>query len=167
MSWLATQVIATVGSAVIGGIATNKASKRAAQGQKEALKASTAATSLARRDVTKAFEGARESRRRGFENALSLLSGSAERQIAPFQKGNIQAQAQIARGLPQIQNAILGQPTDLSGFTPRSVGAPSSFNIDPSQFRAEPTEPVIPEGYMSPEQVQQLVESLTSGGRFF
>ncbi|MCH8328527.1 MAG: hypothetical protein IID15_08420 [Candidatus Marinimicrobia bacterium] len=69
-------------------------------------------------------------RQRGFGQALDVLAGAPEQQIAPFQQGNILAQEQISRGLPQIQNAILGRDIDLAGFVPRNVGQPSDFNFD-------------------------------------
>ena len=143
MSWIATAVI---GAAVIGGIATNKASKRAAAGQEEALAVTGVATQEARGDITRLFGTARESRERAFGDVRSFLSKAPGKQIAPFQRGNILAQEQIARGLPQIQRAILGQPVDLSGFTARTIGAPESFNFDLSGFRQEPEAgaPVIP-----------------------
>ena len=129
---------AIIGSAVIGGLATSRAAKKAAKGQERALAASTAATDRARGDVTRLFGTAGEARERGFGRALDFLSTAPDIQIAPFQRGNILAQEQIARGLPQIQRAIRGQPVDLSGFQARSVGAPESFNFDLSGFRREP-----------------------------
>ena len=134
---------AIIGSAVIGGIATSRAAGKAAKGQERALGAATAATERARGDVTRLFGTAGEARERGFGRALDFLSTAPGTQIAPFQRGNILAQEQIARGLPQIQRAILGQPVDLSGFTARTIGAPESFNFDLSEFRQEP-EAVIP-----------------------
>ena len=137
---------AIIGSAVIGGIATSRAAGKAAKGQERALGAATAATERARGDVTRLFGTAGEARERGFGRALDFLSTAPGTQIAPFQRGNILAQEQIARGLPQIQRAILGQPVDLSGFTARTIGAPESFNFDLSGFRQEPEAgaPVIP-----------------------
>ena len=137
---------AIIGSAVIGGIATSRAAGKAAKGQERALGAATTATGQARGDVTRLFGTAGEARERGFGRALDFLSKAPGAQIAPFQRGNILAQEQIARGLPQIQRAILGQPTDLSGFQARTVGAPESFNIDLSGFRREPEAPIATPG---------------------
>lgn len=89
MAWIATAVI---GSAVIGGIASSKASKRAAEGQENALASSGAAISQARGEVKDAFGTAQELQSAGFQNALGNLFGGADRQIAPFQAGNVQAQ---------------------------------------------------------------------------
>jgi len=170
MSWVATAV---VGSAVVGGVVSNKASKRAQQAQQEAQQINTAATGQARRDVLRLTDEARDTRQGAFKDALTLISGAPEKQIAPFQAGNMQAQEQISRGLPQIQNALLGKPVDLSGFKPRSVGSPSSFNTDVSQFvtpQAEEAEPVTDLAgilqMLTPEQQQVLFTSL-SGFRGF
>lgn len=127
MSWA---IVATVSAAVIGGVASDRASKRAEKGQKEALEASQTAAGAAGVELRSRFGVADVARQRGFGQALGVLSGAPERQIAPFQQGNILAQEQITRGLPQIQNAILGRNIDLSGFTPRNVGQPSDFNFD-------------------------------------
>jgi len=135
MTWLAT---ATIGGAIIGGVASDRASKRAAKGASDALDVSTAATKQARGDVAQLFKTAGESRKAAFDTTLDFLSGAPSKQIAPFQGGNVLAQEQISRGLPQIRNAILGLETDLSGFTPRTVGTPESFNFDLSGLRPEP-----------------------------
>ena len=165
MSWIATAVI---GAAVVGGIATNKASKRANEGQKEALQVTTAGTQEARGDITRLFGTARESRERAFGDVRSFLSKAPGAQIAPFQRGNILAQEQIARGLPQIQRAILGQPTDLSGFQARTVGAPESFNIDLSGFRRDPqaVAPITTPGATQARNFGQF-RNVPTGGRSF
>lgn len=128
----------TLGAAAIGSRASRKAAEAVVGGQKEALEATTQATGLAKVDVNRLFGGASTARGKGFGKALDFLSGAPSAQIQPFQAGNIQAQEQVARSLPQIQNAILGRPTDLSGFQARSIGAPSSFNFDLSRFARKP-----------------------------
>lgn len=130
-------IVATIAAAVIGGSASNRAGKRAAEGQEDALAASIAATQEAGRTLRQQFAGATESRRQGFAGARDILTGAPALQIAPLQQGNILAQEQVARGLPQIQNAILGRDIDLSGFTPRSVGQPSNFNFDLSGIQSQ------------------------------
>ena len=155
---------AIIGSAIIGGVATSRAAKKAAKGQERALAASTLATDRARSDVTRLFGTAGEARERGFGRALDFLSTAPGTQIAPFQRGNILAQEQIARGLPQIQRAILGQPVDLSGFTARTIGAPESFNFDLSGFRQEP-EPEVVAPVISPTTNILPVRDRFSRGR--
>ena len=118
--------------------ATKKAAKSAAQGQSNALGASTAATGQARGDVNRLFDEATQSRQQGFGNALDFTAGAIPQQIAPFQQGNLAAQQQLSRGLPQIQNALLGQPVDLSGFQGRQIGSPRDFQFDLSRFQPQP-----------------------------
>ena len=127
--------LAVVGSAVIGARASSKAAKSARSGQKEALRATTAATGQARGDITRLFGEAEESRGEAFGNVLDFISGAPSQQIAPFQRGNVLAQEQVGRGLTQVQRAILGQDVDLSGFQAKTVGAPESFDFDLSRFR--------------------------------
>ncbi len=139
MSWVATAII---GSAVIGGAASNRASQRAAEGQSKALAASKKGTGLAEINVRQLFGEAGQARGRGFGETLDFISGASSRQIQPFQAGNVAAQEQVSRGLPQVLAAIRGTPVDLSGFEPRSIGTPESFNFDLSRFRPGATPPI-------------------------
>jgi len=96
---------------------------------------------------------------------LSFLGGAPAQQIAPFQAGNVAAQQQIARGLPQIQAAFLGLPTDLSGFQARQIGQPSDVNINiPQAPQQQPTGAPsfgqLPQG----DDVQQRLIALLGGG---
>jgi len=125
-AWVAAAV---VGSAVVGAVSADKAAGKAAKGQDKALKASEAAAEQAREDVQRLFGEAAEQQTQGFSSAAEFLGGNIGAQVAPFQQGNIQAQEQVGRGLTQQQNALLGLPTDFSGFQARSVGTPESFNI--------------------------------------
>lgn len=118
-----------VGAAAISSNASKNAAKTAADAQREGLSASQAGVGRARGDINRLFGGAEEARAGGFGQALDFLGGSVGRQVDPFQRGNVLAQQQISRGLPQIQSAILGQPTNLSGFQARQIGQPSDFNI--------------------------------------
>ena len=168
MSWAIVATVATVGSAVIGGIASDRASKRAAKGQKRALEASQTATGAAGTELRSRFGLADVARQRGFGQALDVLAGAPEQQIAPFQQGNILAQEQISRGLPQIQNAILGRDIDLAGFTPRNVGQPSDFNFDLSGINVGVTPPTpaafIPAAFRR-EDVEEFAGGLGGGSR--
>lgn len=127
-----------VGASILGSRSSSKAAKSATRGQERALTASEAGTAQARGDITQLFGEAEEARAGAFDRTLDFISGAPSKQIAPFQTGNVLAQEQVSRGLPQIQRAILGQPTDLSGFTARSVGAPESFNFDLSRTPVAP-----------------------------
>jgi len=131
-----------VAGPVLGAISSKRAAKKAKKGQRRALAATKSASEQASSTVKDLFGQAREARTQGFDRGLNFLAGAPESQITPFQTGNIQAQEQISRGLPQIQNALLGRPVDLTGFQAQSVGDPASFNFDLSGVRPDrPAEP--------------------------
>jgi len=130
---------AAIGAAAIGARASGKAADAQGQGQQGALQAANVAANQARGEVNRLFGESNVSRDRGFTQAQDFLGGAIGNQIQPFQQGNMMAQEQVARGLPQIQNAIMGNPIDLSGFNARQIGQPSDFNIDLAQFRPQPT----------------------------
>ena len=69
-----------------------------------------------------------EAQRLGSQAALDVFSRGLPQQLGAFQQGGLQAQQTTAAALPQIQNAILGQPVDFSGFQPQQV------DIDPNLF---------------------------------
>ena len=152
--------IATVGAAVIGSKASKKASKAAAKGQTQALAATTGAATQAREDVNRLFAGSGQAQQRGFGSALEFLGESLGQQVAPFQQGNVLAQQQISRGLPQIQNALLGIPTDLSGFQSRQVDQPQAFDV--SRFL-----PQQPQQAQIPQQsaIQKAIEEAIASGK--
>lgn len=125
MSGIATAVVA---SAVIGGIASNKANKKASAAQSEssqlAREATEAAARQAREDVNRLIPQAQETANLGFQGALDVFGQSTPAQIDAFQQGNLGAQQQLLAGLPQIQNAILGGNVDLSGLQPFQAQQP-------------------------------------------
>ena len=82
---------------------------------------------VAKEDVRSIFPVAQESRQQGFQGALDVLGQSVPQQIGAFQQGNVQAQQALLAGLPQIQNAILGNRVDLSGLQPQQVQFDPSF----------------------------------------
>ena len=138
--------LAIVGSAIIGGVASNRAASKAAAGQQQALAASTAGIDRARTDINRLFGDSASARERGFGNAMDFISGAPSQQIAPFQAGNMLAQQQVSRGLPQIQNALMGNPVDTSGFQSRSIGTPASYNFDLSKYK-KPAKAASPAPY--------------------
>jgi len=148
------------GAAIAGGLIGARGSKEAVEvgveGQEEAARINAATAAQARGDVQRLFGTADIARQGGFSSALDFLSGAPAAQIAPFQQGNVAAQQQIARGLPQIQNALLGLPTDLSGFQAQQIGRPADFNFDLSSFG-----PQQPAAAASAQQQFQTQDPLT------
>lgn len=97
------------------------AANTAAQGNIEAR------AGQARQDVLNLQPIGDINRNIGFSAAADVLRASQPQQLSTFQQGNVQAQGTIAGGLPQIQSAILGTPTDFSQFQPQQVSFDPSF----------------------------------------
>ena len=87
--------------------------------QEQELKARLAAK--ARNDALNIFPVADENRNLGFQAALDVFGQSAPQQLSAIQQGNVGGQQALLAGLPQIQNALLGLPTDLSGLQPQAI----------------------------------------------
>ena len=155
---LATGTVAAIGGTLIGaGIsarATGKAAETAAKGQEKSQAAVDAAAEAARFDINRLFGKAADTRKDAFGRTLDFLSGAPSRQIDPFQQGSLAAQETTAAGLPQIQRAILGLPTDLSQIRPRSITG--DFDVDISKFR-----PALPAALPAPQpNIQITAEQL-------
>lgn len=102
--------------------------------QKSQIKANAAAQALiaenaaqARGDILKLIPSADTNRNLGFQAALDVFGQSVPQQLSTFQQGNVGAQQALLAGLPQMRNAILGLPTDLSGLQAQQVQFDPSF----------------------------------------
>lgn len=73
------------------------------------------------------FPAADLNTKRSFNAALDALNQGTRQQLRTGREGNVLAQETLLAGLPQFQNAILGQPTDLSGLQAQSVTFDPSF----------------------------------------
>ena len=111
---------AMAGTALVGAAASDRASKRAAKSQKQASDASLdytrQAADQARTDVNRLFPQAQQAGQAGFQGAMNVFNQAINPQMQAFQGGNVAAQNQILAGLPQVQNALLGNPVNLSGL---------------------------------------------------
>lgn len=129
---------AVVGAAVVGAYASNKASKRAAKAQDKAsnLAASTTknATTAARMDINRIFPQAQDASQRGFQSAAEVFGKTAPAQAQAFQGGNVAAQQQILAGLPQIQNALMGNQVDYSQLQPYVAEQPNFDFMTPARL---------------------------------
>ena len=105
-------------AAVVGAVAANNASKKAADASDRASQTASnrinTSTAQARGDLFKLFPSAQQAGQQGFQGALDVFGNSVPAQQQAFQGGNVAAQNQILAGLPQIQNALLGNQVDLS-----------------------------------------------------
>ncbi len=144
MGSLVASVVGTVAGAVFGSKSSSKAADAAVEGQDAALAATQAAAAQAREDVIPLFGQGKEDRRLATSAALKFLQDAIPKQIQPFQSGNVAAQEQLLRGLPQIQNAILGNKVDLSGFRPREIPF-EGFNLPATSATVNQpaTQPVV------------------------
>ncbi len=73
------------------------------------------------------FELSGKNRTTGAQRSLEILGQTIPQQLSAFQQGNVGAQEQLLAGLPQVQNALLGLPVDLSGLQPRQIPVDASF----------------------------------------
>ena len=114
----------------------------------------------ARGDVAGIFPGVRQSAQEGYQAALDLMGQSIPQQAGLFQGGNVAAQNTLLAGLPQQNNAIMGNPIDLSGLQPTQ----QAYNTDFMQQRL-PERAAIPAsgGATNP---QQILADWLAGMRF-
>jgi hypothetical protein len=102
--------------------------------QQAQIDANLAATALiqkrakeAREDVLALGELTQAGQRAGFQSVLDILGQAAPQQFGAFQQGNVGAQQALLAGLPQIQNALLGQPVNLAALQPQTIGFSTDF----------------------------------------
>ena len=154
MSGVATAI---AGAAVIGAVASNKASKRAqeatAQASDVAAQNLKEAQDQARGDLFTLFPSAEQNAQLGFQGALDVFGQSLPAQQQVFQQGIGGAQQALLGGAQQFQNAILGQPVDFSALQPQEFQQPDlsffqqqlpDFQSIPQAFGVDPA--AIPEG---------------------
>lgn len=68
-----------------------------------------------------------DNRRAGTQGAMDIFSETIPAQMEQFRGGNVAAQQTLLAGLPQIQNALMGLPVDLSGLQAQSLPFNASF----------------------------------------
>ena len=158
MSGIATAI---AGSAIIGSIASNKASKRAAgaaeNSTREQIEFMKEQADQARSEINKYIPMATQSRNQGFQRQADFLSSALPTTMGMMQQGNMGAQDVLAGSMPQIQNALMGGNVDYGFLQPRKInyqqavqdilsGFPSIYE-EPSQQQgqqgsANPTIPI-------------------------
>lgn len=104
------------------------AEKKAAKAQTQAIQQGQAFTregvEQARQDLFKLFPAAQQNLQQGFQGALDIFGQSLPAQTNVFQQGNVAAQQQLLAGLPQFQNAILGNQVDFSALQSTQLQMP-------------------------------------------
>ena len=124
-------------------------------------------TQEARQDIRNIFPAAQQALQGGFQGASNIFGQALPQQANLFQQGNLAAQQQIAQGLPQFQNAILGSPVDFGQFQPTQIQQPDFGFLQNQQFQTQnPFTP--PEPIMGPQQNNVFGGPLVSqpGGGF-
>ena len=122
MSWGA-----VAGAVVGGGIAaygSKKAGEEAAEGQKEAASIIRKSAEEAKRSIFELVPISEANLQLGAQSALDIIGQTIPQQIGLARGGNIAAQQTLQSALPQMQNALLGRPTDMSAFQSPYRGEP-------------------------------------------
>ena len=83
----------------------------------------------ARADIFKLYPSAQESQQKGLQAGLSLYQQALPQMLNTFQQGNMGAQNALLAGLPQMNNAILGNKVDYSGLQPVQLQQPQAPNV--------------------------------------
>ena len=81
----------------------------------------------ARSDVLRAAPAADDNRNAAFQEAINTLSQTTPAQINALQHGGMLAQSALLGGLGLTQDALLGNPINVSGFEPRRVQVDTSL----------------------------------------
>ncbi len=133
----------------LSGKTAAKGTAEALQFQREAAEQERQQRDRAREDVLSLFPSSRDSAQQGFQGALDIFGQSTPMQADLFSQGNLGAQQMISAGLPQIQNALLGLPTDFSAIQPPQQTMPDlSFLKQQLPF----SENVLPPEITTPAQ---------------
>lgn len=120
----------------------------------------------ARGDLFKLFPEIQDTQREGLQAGMDLYQQSIPTQLQTFRRGNVKAQEQLQGGLQQRQNAILGNPIDMSQIQPQFVGglgdlrmpeAPQISRINPGDFQGPQQQGEQPPNMQSPA-IQEPIE---------
>lgn len=147
---------AIAGAAVVGAVSNRNASKKAASASRDASDTAASetrrASEEARADLFKLFPASQDALSTGYQGAANIFGQSAPQQADIFQQGNVAAQQQIAAGMPQFQNAILGGQVDYNQFQPTQLEQPDFSFMQNQQFEAP--NPFNPNYGMTDDQIQ-------------
>lgn len=106
------------------GGAEKKAAKKQERALVDAQNITRESTDAARQDLLNAFPQAQQTAQEGFQGALDVFGQSLPAQTDVFTQGNLGAQQAILSGLPQMQNALLGNNIDLRQLQPFEIQQP-------------------------------------------
>jgi len=149
--------------AVAGALAASAASKKQANAAKKAGEATSAAANRAtgvsqaqfneaKSTIERNFQLSQAAQQLGAAGALDVQAVLAPTQIGQFQQGNIGAQQSLLAGLGAQNQALLGQPVDLSQLTARGV------QVDPNVFQARLPDFNVGQGLLTPTEAANIVD---------
>jgi len=119
------------------GGAEKKAAKKQQQGIEAGQQFIQQGTERAEQRIEDIFPLAQQALHGGFQGAANIFGQAIPQQANVFQQGNVAAQQQIAQGLPQFQNAILGRPVDFGQFQPTTLQQPDFGFLQNQQFQTQ------------------------------
>ena len=159
------------GAALFGAHESSKNQKDAQKAQEEQNRGNqqniAAASEQARDDALLAYGAAAPNRNMGFEAALNTLMQSGRGQLQAGQVGNMAAQNQLLQGLPQMQNALLGLPIDMSGMQPQQIGYDTRFLTNKLPEMQGPGFVFGPNNFNNPENTRLNAVPYTAGSSFW
>lgn len=134
----------------------DSAQKAQIDANREAVQLIERNTKQARGDAFNLFGQASDTRRAGYESALDLLKGLPTRQFNIVNQGRQNMQDTFLEGHNQVQNALMGLPTDLSGLRKDPISMNYTAFLQGAQLpeRSEPYQPGLPQvpyPYLPPE----------------
>ena len=127
---------AVVGSAVVGAYSSNQAAKKQADSAKSGLKQTAALSAQSRDDAQRLYAEGAKAAKAGLTGAFDFYKKAAPSRYQPVLLGNQAAQGVIGQGAVQANNAILGNPVDMSFAQPQAITPDLSF-IQNAQLPAE------------------------------
>jgi len=143
------------GAALIGAVASDRASGDALDAQSAAADKSAAqlaaAQAQARGDLFKLFPAAQQNAQQGYQGALDVFNQALPQQSDIYQQGNVAAQNQLINAMPQFQNAILGGAVDYSQFQPTVLEQPDYSFANQQLSYTDPLAPPPP--VSAPDQI--------------
>jgi hypothetical protein len=120
------------GGALIAGKMSSDASGDAVKAQEDQNKANEAfireMRGQSRSDALTLQPVADQVRAQGYQSSIDMLRGATPQQIDLTARGNIAGQEALLAGFPQIQNAILGMPVDMSGLQATDLRTPGMLD---------------------------------------
>lgn len=137
-----TALIAGAAVSAAGAVADSKSqskNRKSAEAQKAASQEFIERQiAQARSDIFKLFPAAQDARKQGLEAGLSLYKQAYPAMMNSFQQGNVGAQNALLAGLPQANNAILGNPVNLQGLQAVQLQQPQGLTIPQYQQQQLP-----------------------------